>query len=73
MTSQKFMPAVPEVWLLSTVKKDDVKIIKMFYDIPAPLDPKISPIVPICTIAIISLPPLVVVAKNYSEHHYQQN
>ena len=35
LASRKFMHAVPETWFLSTVKKDDVKIIKMFYDIPA--------------------------------------
>ena len=29
------MRAVPEAWFSSTVEKDDVKIIKMFYDISA--------------------------------------
>jgi hypothetical protein len=35
LASQKFVRAVPEAWFLSTVENDDVKIIKMFYDIPA--------------------------------------
>jgi hypothetical protein len=26
---------LPEAWFTSSVEKDDVKIIKMFYDIPA--------------------------------------
>jgi hypothetical protein len=35
LASWKFVRAVPEEWFPSAVKKDDVKIIKMFYDIPA--------------------------------------
>ena len=35
LVNRKFVRAVPEAWFLSTVEKDDVKIIKMFYDIPA--------------------------------------
>ena len=35
LASRKFMRAVPETWFLSTVENVDVKIIKMFYDIPA--------------------------------------
>ena len=35
LASRKFVRAVPEAWFFGTVKKDDVKIIKMFYDIPA--------------------------------------
>jgi hypothetical protein len=33
LVNRKFVRAVPEAWFLSTVEKDDVKIIKMFYDI----------------------------------------
>ena len=35
LVNRKFVRAVPEAWFLSTVEKDDVKIMKMFYDIPA--------------------------------------
>ena len=35
LASQKFVRAVPEAWFLSTVEKDDIKLTKMFYDIPA--------------------------------------
>ena len=35
LVSRKFVRAVPEAWFLSTVENDDVKIINMFYDIPA--------------------------------------
>ncbi len=35
LANQKFVSTVPEAWFSSTVKKDDVKIIKMFYEIPA--------------------------------------
>ena len=35
LASRKFVHVVPEAWFLGTVKKDDVEIIKMFYDIPA--------------------------------------
>ena len=33
--NRKFVRAVPEAWFLSTVKKDDIEIIKVFYDIRA--------------------------------------
>jgi len=35
LPNRKFVRAVPEAWFSSTVEKDDVKIIKMFYDISA--------------------------------------
>ncbi len=35
LVNRKFVRAVPEAWFSSTVEKDDVKIIKMFYDILA--------------------------------------
>jgi hypothetical protein len=35
LPNRKFVRAVPEAWFSSTVEKDDVKIINMFYDISA--------------------------------------
>jgi len=35
LASQKSVRNVPEAWFLSTVKKDDIKTLKMFYDISA--------------------------------------
>ena len=42
LTSWKFVHTVPEALslLLQVVKKDDVNVIKMFYDIP---DPPVTP------------------------------
>jgi hypothetical protein len=35
VANPNFVCAVTEAWFPSTVKKDDIKIIKMFYDISA--------------------------------------
>ena len=35
LASPKFVRAVPEAWFTSSVEKDDVKIIELFYDITA--------------------------------------
>ena len=35
LASRKFIRAVLEAWFSSTVVKDEVKIIRMFFDIPA--------------------------------------
>jgi hypothetical protein len=37
LANPNFVRAVPKVWLFGPVQKDDVNIIKMFYDIPCPV------------------------------------
>jgi hypothetical protein len=56
LASRKFVRAVSEAWFSSTVEKDDVKIIKMFYDIPGTVYGTIRRHDTICTIAYHTIP-----------------
>jgi hypothetical protein len=56
LASRKFVRAVPEAWISSTVVKDEVKIIKMFFDIPATVYATILLHDTICTITYHTIP-----------------